>query len=536
MSQIVHSPLLRELEAKPQQAPFWWWLVRLRYRYETLSLRPAHLYIFLAGCVIFYLLITAAQTTRHLWHDELYTYCIAKAPSVSQLWREIRLDLNPPLIYLAERYSLRLFGDNEYSARIPPIIAFLIGSLCLYKFVADRLRPIYGILAMLVFWATPFEYFATEARPNGLIIGFFGLTILAWEHAIQPGRRWVHILWIALFISGMMCSHVLAAIYIMPFIAAELFRAYRSRRIDWAVLAAIILPSALLVINRPVIAHYRRSSFPAVTEANPAKLIAFFYHMLEPESLFLLLALCLGLVVGFRWRPDAKENSRSFTSLQWAFIWGLCLIPVLVTVAMMRWHGVAFPRYSGPAVLLYGILFAYLLGVYTNFSRLAALSASGILLLYIAGSNVAPVRTALQDLRHKGVREPSAIVTVHPELPLVDASGINFLELDRYADPPTIGRLYYLTGGDLAIKYSHASIFEGMAYLTTKFPIRSRVEKYQNFVQEHPRFLVLGQMSYPEDWLLRCLRDNHASLQYLSDFYGSQLYLVTMPGHEIQQA
>jgi Dolichyl-phosphate-mannose-protein mannosyltransferase len=530
----VQSPPLSELDAEPKQAPSWWWLLNLRDTIENLPLRPLHLYVSITACVLFYLFLTAAQTSRHLWHDELYTYYIAKAPSLSEMWREIRLDLNPPLIYIAERFSLRLFGDNLYAARIPSILSFLIGSLCLYKFVADRLRPVYGILAMIVFWATPFEYFATEARPYGLIIGFFGLTVLAWQRAVQSGRKWFHIFWLALAVSGMMCSHVLAVIYIVPFIAAEFFRVYRSRRIDWAVPAALILPSALLAINRPIVARYQKGAFPAVTEANPGKLIAFFYHMLEPESLFLLLALCLGLAVGFRCKQLEKDRARSFSPLQWAFIWGLCLIPILVTVAMMRSHGVFFPRYAGPTVLLYGILFAFLLATYTNFSRSAALAASGVLVFYIAGSNVAPVLTAVHELKQTGAPEPSSIVHVRPDLPLVAASGINFVELDRYADSPTVARLYYLTGGDLAIKYSHATIFEGMAYLANKFPIRARVEPYQSFVQEHPRFLVLGRIDYSEDWLLRCLRDNRASLQYMGDFYGSQLYLITMPGHEIQ--
>lgn len=509
---------------------------------ETTPLRPAHIRTALLAIILFYLLLTAAQTSRSLWHDELYTYYIAQAPTLTQLWNEIRLDLNPPLIYLAERFSLRFFGDNLYAARIPSIIGFLIGSLCLYKFVADRLRPAYGVLAMLVFWATPFEYFATEARPYGLVIGFFGLALLAWQKAVQRQRSTASVWLLALAVSGMTCSHVLAPIYIVPFCAAELFRWYRSRCFDWAMWAALLVPLIFLFFNVPLVTRYQKGSFPAVTTANPTKVISFFYRMLEPESLSLFLALCFGLVAGFRSdRAEGRNrvngnDSRSFSALEWTFIWGLCLIPVLVTVAMMRSHGVAFPRYSGPAVLLYGILFAFLLGRYTKFSRSAALVSSGVLLLFLAGSNITPVLTSIRNLRSRGApRPPSPIVSVRPDLPLVAASGISFLELDKYADPPTISRLYYLTGRDLAIRYSHATIFEGMGYLTTKFPIRARVQPYQQFVADHPNFLALGNIDYPEDWLLRRLRDVHASLQYLGDYYGTPLYLVTMPGHTAPQ-
>ena len=124
---------------------------QFRDKIETFPLQRFQRLLILAGIVLVYLLVTSLQARRELWHDELYTYYIAKAPSISQLFQEIKLDLNPPLMYLAERASLHVLGDNNYAARFPSIIAFLFGSLCFYAFVSRRLRPVYGILAMLVF-------------------------------------------------------------------------------------------------------------------------------------------------------------------------------------------------------------------------------------------------------------------------------------------------------------------------------------------------------------------------------------------------
>ncbi len=488
----------------------------------------------MAALILFYFGLTAAQASRYLWHDELYTYYIAKSPSLIALWHNIRLDLNPPLIFLAERFSLKAFGDNLYSARIPSILGFLVGSLCFGKFVSNRLRPAYGILAVLVFWATPFEYFATEARPYGLVIGFFGLAMLAWQKAIQPNRSASSVLLLGFAVLGMMCSHLLALIYIVPFGFVELLRWYRTRRFDWALWAALILPSILLVIYIPLMSRYQESAFPAVTQASPAKLIGFFYRMLEPESLGFLLALCFGLLAGSRKSRSPEDTAPFLPSLEWAFAWALILIPVLVTAAMMRSHGVAFPRYSGPAVLLFGVLFAFLLAMFTRSSRFAAAIAGCVLLLYLTGSNAQTALGAVKAFRNRHApRPPLALAVVRPDLPLVAASGINFIELDRYADPATVARLHYLTDREYAIRYAHATIFEGMPNLIGRFPIRANIEPYRQFVADHPYFLVLGQMNYPEDWLLRRLADIHAGLQYLGDYSGSQLYLVTMPGHTV---
>ncbi len=501
---------------------------------DSAPLAPSSLRLVIFALLVFYLLLTAAQTSRHLWHDELYSYYIAKSPSLIALWHNIKLDLNPPLIFLAERYSLKFFGDNLYAARIPSILGFLMGSFCLGKFVANRLRPSYGILAVLVFWVTPFEYFATEARPYGLVIGFFGMAMLAWQKAIQPDRAASSVVWLALASFGMMCSHVLGLFYVVPFGFVELFRWYRTRRFDFALWAALVGPSILLLIYIPLMSRYTSGAFPASTQASPAKLIGFFYRMLQPESLCLLLALSLGIFAGFRKERSPADRGPALPHFEWIFVWSLIFIPVLVTAAMMRSHGVAFPRYSGPCVLLFGILFAFLLARVTQSSRFAASIASCVLLMYLVGSNAGTVLAGIRAFRNRNKPEtPSPIVAVQPGLPLVASSGINFLELDKYADLPTVRRLHYLTDREFAIRYAHATIFEGMPNLIGKFPIRATIEPYRKFVADNPRFLVLGQIDYPEDWLLRRLADIHASLQYLGKYYGSELYLVTMPGHDV---
>ena len=512
---------------------FWSRFQALRGRLEEFPFGPLSSRTALLLLVAFYLVLTAAQTSRRLWHDELFTYYIAQSPSLAKLWQNIHLDLNPPLMYLAERVSLSTFGDNRYAARIPSILGFLVGSLCFYKFVSNRLRLCYGILAVLVFWATPFLYFATEARPYGLVIGFFALAMLAWQKATEPHRpRWS--IWLlALAVTGMMCSHVLALFYIVPFCVAELVRWFYSRRFDFATWASLLLPSIILLVYIPLMSRYSSSDFPSTTQATPAKIIGFFYRMLEPQSLFLLIALSLGLLAGFKRDRSRDERFPFLSSLDWIFAWSLLLIPVLVNLAMMRSHGIAYPRYSGPTVLLFGILFAVFLAMYTRASRFAALAASAVLLLYIAGSNVDAAKSAVRNMRTAQTPPTSPFVNIHPDLPLVMASGINFLEMDKYYDPATVSRLYYLTGRDLAIKYAHATIFEGLTDLKANFPIRAHVEPYYQFTRLHPRFLALGQTYYPEDWLLRRLLDVHASLQYLGDYSGSQLYLVTMPGHQI---
>jgi hypothetical protein len=502
----------------------------VRDRIEDVTLRRSQRLLILAAVIAAYLLVTALQAERQLWHDELYTYYIAKAPSISRLFEEIKLDLNPPLIYLADRISLRVLGDNSYAARFPAILAFLFGSFCFYAFVSRRLRPVYGLLAMLVFWSTPFEYYATEARPYGLIIGFFGLAMLAWQRAAEPNRSVASVSALAFAVAGMASSHFFAVIYIMPFCMAELLRWYRSKKFDLAMWSSLLLPCLFLVVYKPLMTRYATSHFPSTAQASPLKIAGFFYRMLEPESLFLLLAICAGLAAAFRLNRSRGETRSRLTSLDWVLVAGLLLIPVFVNLAIMRSHGVAFPRYSGPALFGVALLLSILLGTATQFSRTAAAAACCVLFLYSMGISAPTAVKSLLARKDAAPNPPSPIVKVRPDLPLVANSGLTFIELDKYADPSTVARLHYLTNFKYAVQYAQSTIFEGMPYLKHFFPIRAGVEPYDQFVAEHPTFLVLGTITYHEDWLLRRLIDIHASLLYLGDYYGQQLYQVTMPG------
>lgn len=511
------------------------WLDRVRTRLETARFAPWDSSIVMLGVILLYLLMTGLAGRGHLSHDELYTYYIAKSPSIAQFRQAIHFDLNPPLSYLLVRASLAVLGDNSYAARFPSIVAFLVGSLCFYAFVSRRLRPAYGWFAMLVFWSTPFFDFSTEARPYGLVIAFFGIAMVAWERAIERGRSWKTVLVLGLAVTGMMLSHFFTLFYVMPFCLAELVRWYRTRKFDLPVWAALVLPLFILCFYLGTMRGYEQSLFPPSFQASPFKMVGFFYRTLSAEGFVLLLAVCLGLAVVFRRERPRISSAALMNALEVAFTVGLLALPVLINLALMRSHGVGFPRYSGPAVFAYGLLLAFFLAMYTNANGLAAAIACCVLLAYVVAQHVAPPILGMLRARRAvstAAVEPHSVEEVRPDLPLVAASGLTFLEMDKYAEASTVSRLYYLTGRDLAIRYAHATIFEVLPVVKNYFPIRAHVEPYREFVREHPQFLVVGAPDYPEDWLLRRLLDVHATIQYLGGFPGSSgnLYQITMPG------
>ena len=108
-----------------------------------------------------------------------------------------------------------------------------------------------------------------------------------------------------------------------------------------------------------------------------------------------------------------------------------------------------------------------------------------------------------------------------PSVPLVDASGLTFLEMNKREDAALLSRVYYLTDRDAAVRYAHATIFEGTGALREYWPIRGTVVAYRDFIRQTPHFFVLGTPDYPEDWLIPKLLDDGADLQFKGELHSS---------------
>jgi hypothetical protein len=465
----------------------------------------------LAALLVFYIALLALANHRHLWFDELYTFYIAQTPSVADFWRELCLDQNPPLYYLLARAVMALLGNTASAVRLPSMVAFLGASLCLFALIERRFKTSYAALAVLIFWSTPALYFATEARPYSLILGFFGLAMLSWSCSWSP-------LVLALAVAGMMLSHFFAIFFLVPFLFAETVRAFRSRRIDWPVIAALLLPCVIpfffLKIPSGVV-------FPPAFQAGLRKMASYFYWSLYQEGWVLLIALCAALAV-YRFLPRQQPTRMTYTAPEVAFVAGLLAIPLFVNAAMMILHGAFFTRYAAPTLFAFPLLLVAVLAASTNTGRIAALVMCGFLALYIPIQKLA-----------KPIPPHPNFAPLYPELPFVAASGLSFLEMDHEQPAEVANRLYYLTDHEYALSYAHANLLEGLTEAAKWFPIRAHVAPFRAFVRDHSKFLVLGTPDYPEDWLLRYLLFIHAKLEFIgnfpSEYKDTELFLVEMP-------
>jgi hypothetical protein len=257
-------------------------------------------------------------------------------------------------------------------------------------------------------------------------------------------------------------------------------------------------------------------AFPAALRAGVRKMASYYYWTLREESWLLLLGLIFALII----RRDRKSALPEFSANEMGFLAALSLLPVLINFVMMLTHGAFFPRYAAPALFAVPILFVGIFAAWTSKNPTAAVILSLAFGTFILWHQSRPLP------KH------SDFTQIHPELPLVAASGLTFIEMDHEEAPATVGRLFYLTDRELALSYAHATIFEGLPAAKQRFPIRASVEPFRDFAKEHREFLVLGTPEYAEDWLLRYLKASGAKVQLLgefpSEYKDSQLFLVDL--------
>ncbi len=461
-----------------------------------------------------------------LWYDELHTYYIAQAPTLSAFVDEVRnADLNPPMIFALVRASYVLFGVSTVSTRVPSAIAFFLASMGLFVFLRRRVGTLWASAAVALFWYGPFFRYATEARPYALILAFFALTLISWDSlSASTGKRGKALAGIALGNSGMMLSHVLAPFSILPFCIAELFRNWRERKIDWAVWAALLLPLVWAAAYAPFVREVAAAKYPPGFQASFQKILTFYSDDVPtfPASLTVLGFVFLIAV----WRSCGTERARVFTPRDWPLLAASLLPPALVNLAMMRSGGPFWDRYGLTTVAMFYVLAILFVAQASRLNRLAGMAAMLILITMHVGRDV---RVLVQRPQPDSVQWLDQAM---PELPVVANSGLAFLAMDHTESPEFGSRLYYLVDQASALRYAHTNIFEGMPALKKYFPIRANIVPYADFTAQHHRFLVFGTVNREEDWLLRKLIAEGATVKEIRTFntpyLDSTLYDVTL--------
>jgi hypothetical protein len=476
-----------------------------------------------------------------LWHDEIFTWYISQAPSLRSLLHLTRtIDLNPPLSYLLTRASFHLFGVGTLQTRLPEIAGFWLALVCVSLFVRRRAGNSFAILAAVVLFASKTTEPAIDGRPYCLMFGFGALMLVAWQSSTMAQDRGARSpssdLLLAVAATALLLTHILGLFLWAAIAAAEAAQSWERKQLTSSRMVALLLPLAGTWFYAQTFHAHAISSFPPAFQAHLSDIAGYYANRtardLESLGFTLLLIAAIG---GRSWLRPASRFV--LTRPEWVAVACFLLTPVLLIARLTPQHGAFFYRYGDAAMLGTAILFTVLLCRLTANRPAAALVAAAIFLIFSGRMQHAFIFAAQGHIfRHS---EPAIVpLQLHPiadsSLPLIVNSGIVFIEMNNHESPGLLDRTYYLTGGPVAIHYTNASIFQGMADVIQAFHLHGHAEPYEDFVHQHPHFYLLaGDHDYPEDWLLRKLQADGAQMHLLGKIDDSyrdhDLYEVSLP-------
>ena len=478
-------------------------------------------------------LVCATAARRPLWYDELMTLHMVSAPDVASFWRMLvgGTDLNPPLHHLTVRAVTSFLGYGPLALRVPSIAGFGLMAVCLYAIMRRHVGRAAACVALLFPFTTRAYWYAFEARPYGLMMGFCALAFFCWQSAAADRRRTLALVGLMLSLAAAISTHFYTVFVFLALASGELARTLSRRRLDLAVWAAFGVGALPLGLFGPVIASARSRSTDFWSRPSMTKCFDFYSWLISTEAIFPLLVLGLvSICLATLTRPTQAQpgetgdkSSRKMPIHECVALVAFTLIPVFTHVVALTVTNAFVERYALTAVIGLSAMTSLFLD-WRPRGKMAALVPAVVFLFWVAFVQVIVCRRVTSERDAYALLSRELAHADGEQLPIVVADARDYLQLRYKAAEPLAGRLMFARGvpGSPAEASSAGEIERLGRWVPLVIDDLAALEK------AHPRFLVYGRC---DSGLVTSLADPGSGAVVTAR--GPELYLVQGPRQDI---
>jgi hypothetical protein len=473
----------------------------------------------------------AAAHLKPFWHDEIFTTLLARLDSIRTMWQASLdgVDFMPPLNGFITHAVHALAGDGPVITRLPAMVGVWLACLAIFTYVRQRSNLVLALgAAILTSWTAAFLY-AVEARGYGLMLGCFGISMVAWTQATRMRQRRLYLPLLALSLAAGAWAHYYAVLNAAALGTGQLVRDVRRRAVDagvWTAFAAAggsLLP--LVPATRAAMARTGQSwtliEPPGVQETYAS----LFRPLMNPWLLgAVIMLVALGRLEG---KLGARPLRHEPIPLHEIVAGVACLlIPLAGLGARAAGIGVFVPRYGLCAVVAFCAAAPLALWIASGRSRTVALVVCAWLSFGLAHSAWGGRRAFAVPAANPVATRPLLLAALERGEHVCVTGGLVYLQYWYYTPPARSAHLCYLADPATARRVTGSdSLDEGLLHLRRWSAIS--VHDYNLFVVNHPTFTVYAAGS---GWLLERLWEAGADVRETGvDTGGFRMYSVSVP-------
>ena len=445
------------------------------------------------------------------WTDELFTVYLCRLPDFRSTWTAVMhgADFNPPLFYLLTRTSQAIFGHGLVATRLPEAVGLWFFCVAIFVFVGRRTGIAAASVAALLPFFTLAQYYAYEARPHGLVLGWCGLALICWQMATDSGKN--RILWAAGFFTSLACAamtHVFAIYLLVPFGCVELFSMWKEKKANWPVgIALIATPMVALPVYLPMFRSYRLlfHQLGGLQQRPLDVLQSFASSLLEPAVGLALITLAFLAFIPHT-EPDAEEPASGIPTREIVLAIAFACLPLAGLVGVRITHGVFFNRYFLASTAGWAILSGFVASRLLDRSVVSRWLLTSLLLLFTADVGMA-VRHLINHSDF-GLIEPTSKLAfssdatrpmlrhetlMHPasDEDILVLQQLDYIYLVHYAPAAVASRLYDGALSDDDVILNAYRLLGSWTHTDLK------TSTLDTFLKTHRRFLVYGAKGEP---------------------------------------
>jgi hypothetical protein len=424
---------------------------------------------------------------KPFWYDEILTLLEARQPNLPAAMRALGdVDWMPPINHITFYLTDKLVGSGEVAFRIPVMIAFWVFCICLYLFARRRVSIFFALMAMLLPYASDFQWYSYEARGYAFMLGFGGIALISWQAAAEGIVRPWSLVGLALGLAGAIFYQYWAVVIYLPLAGAEAYRSIRLRRVDWAIWAAFALGGLPLVASLFLILHGVRSwsSYSGMLVQPNAYLLFYTVGLRDSYTFAIPAALLLAtwfLCGGRKERPGGTRPA-VIPDYEWmAALILLLVVPVAVfSIALVVPPHSFNIRYAALGVAGYALLVSFLAAHFAG-----KRSSIGLVCVLAALAPFLYLMTQ-PDRFENPFQEVPGLEQRLRSGPVVVPNLMSYMRLWYYTPDQLKPRLFFLTG-------QHAAIYYGNSPFGEFAKLGVPIVPYDSFALPGTEFLIYAE-------------------------------------------